>query len=96
MGYVDNWDYWTDPDNEPYQVEEDLGTTDLSFSPGFLLNSRIDVEPVKNLHVNLLHEVCGEAVSSIIHPPEQRSLDPYFINDLGISYSFFPQFHERN
>ena len=22
----------------------------------------------------------------------QRSLDPYFINDLGISYAFFPKF----
>ncbi|GAI12842.1 unnamed protein product, partial [marine sediment metagenome] len=28
--YVDNWDFWSDPENEPYQVVSDLGETDLS------------------------------------------------------------------
>ncbi len=90
-GYVDNWDYWNDPDTEPYQVEEDLGTTDISFSPGFLLNSQIGVEPLKNLRLNLSSRYVGQQfidnTSSV-----QRSLKPYFINDLGISYSFFPEF----
>ncbi len=32
---------------KPYQVEEELGTTDLSFSPGLIFNSQLDVEPLK-------------------------------------------------
>ncbi|MCK4749160.1 MAG: TonB-dependent receptor, partial [Bacteroidales bacterium] len=47
--YVDNWDYWSDPENETYQVLEELGTTDLSFSPEIMFNSKLDVEPVKHL-----------------------------------------------
>lgn len=91
VGYVDNWDYWSDPDNQPYQVEAYLGTTDLSFSPEFLLNNKLAVEPVKNLELSLLSRYVGrqyvDNTSSL-----ERSLDAYFINDLGISYSFFPKF----
>lgn len=91
VGYVDNWDYWNDPATEPYQVEEVLGTTDLSFSPGFLLNSRIGVEPLKNLHINLSSRYVGRQFVDNTSS-EQRSLHPYLINDLGFSYSFFPKF----
>jgi len=90
-GYVDNWDYWSDPDNQPYQLEEVLGTTDLSFSPGLLFNSQLGVEPVANLHVNLLSRYVGKQFIDNTSSDE-RSLDPYFINDLRISYSFFPDF----
>jgi len=91
VGYVDNWDYWSDPANEPYQVEEDLGTTNLSFSPNLLFNSQIDIEPLKSLHLNVLSRYVGrqfiDNTSSL-----DRCLNPYFVNDLRISYSFFPDF----
>ena len=90
-GYVDNWDYWNDPENEPYQVEELLGTTDLSFSPGFMFNSQIGIEPLKNLHMNLLSRYVGKQFVDNTGSDE-RSLNPYFINDLRLSYSFFPDF----
>lgn len=90
-GYVDNWDYWNDPETEPYQIEESLGTTDLSFSPGFLMNSQIDVEPLENLHLNLLSRFVGRQYIDNTSSAD-RSLDPYFISDLRISYSFFPDF----
>jgi len=91
VAYVDNWDYWSDPENEPYQVEENLGTTDLSFSPGLILNSRIAVEPLKNLLLNLSSRYVGQQFVDNTSS-SQRILNPYFINDLGISYSFFPKF----
>ncbi|MCK4747031.1 MAG: TonB-dependent receptor [Bacteroidales bacterium] len=91
VGYVDNWDYWNDPESEPYQLEEDLGTTDLSFSPGMIFNSQIDVEPLKHLHLNLSSRYVGgqfiDNISSL-----DRSLDPYFINDVRISYAIYPKF----
>ncbi|MCP4310923.1 MAG: TonB-dependent receptor, partial [Bacteroidetes bacterium] len=91
MGYVDNSDYWNDPDTEPYQIEEKLGTTDLSFSPGFLFNSQIAVRPVRNLHLNLSSRYVGSQFVDNTSSADRR-LDPYFINDLRISYSFFPEF----
>ena len=90
VGYVDNWDYWDDPESEPYQVAEELGTTDLSFSPGIIAGSQIDAEPLKHLHLNFSSRYVGRQYIDNTSS-EERSLDPYFINDLRISYSFFPQ-----
>jgi iron complex outermembrane receptor protein len=91
VGYVDNWDYWGDPEHEPYQVEEVLGTTDLSFSPGIIFNSRVDAEPLKQLHINLLSRYVGRQYIDNTSS-EQRKLDPYFVNDLRLSYAIYPQF----
>ncbi|MCK5137916.1 MAG: TonB-dependent receptor [Bacteroidales bacterium] len=90
-GYVDNWDYWSDPVNESYQVKEELGTTDLSFSPGIILNSRLDFQPVQHLHVNLVSRYVGKQYIDNTSS-EERILNPYFINDFRISYAFYPQF----
>ena len=90
-GYVDNWDYWSDPENQPYQVVEDLGTTDLAFSPSVIGNSRLDAEPLRRLHLVLDSRYVSrqyiDNTSSL-----SRSLDPYFINDLRISYALLPDF----
>lgn len=93
-GYVDNWDYWSDPENEPYQVEETLGSTDLSFSPEIIANSHIDLEPLKHLHLNLVSSYVGKQYIDNTSS-EDRILDPYFINNLQISYSFYPAFMEE-
>ncbi|HDS06542.1 MAG TPA: TonB-dependent receptor [Bacteroides sp.] len=90
-GYVDNWDYWSDPENEPYQVKEELGTTDLSFSPGIVLNSNLDVHPLKNLHIQLLSRYVGKQYIDNTSS-EERTLDPYFVNDLQLSCAIYPQF----
>lgn len=90
-GKVDNWDYWSDPESEPYQVTEDLGGTDLSFSPSVIMNSLLDVEPVRNLHLNLSTRYVGKQYIDNTSS-EQRKLDPYLVNDLRISYTIYPQF----
>jgi len=90
-GYVDNWDYWSDPANEPYQIEENLGTTDLSFSPSINLNNQFDLQPVKHLHLNLISRFVGKQYIDN-SSSEDRILNPYFINDLRISYAIYPQF----
>ncbi len=93
-GYVDNWDYWSDPDNEPFQVEEALGKTDLSFSPRLIFNSQLDFQPVQNLHFHLISRAVGKQFIDNTSS-EERILDPYFINDVRISYAFSPQFMEE-
>lgn len=89
-GYVDNWDYWSDPQNEPYQVEENLGSTDLSFSPGIILNNQLDFQPFPAMHLQLVSKVVGKQYIDNTSS-EERILDPYFINDLRISYSIYPE-----
>jgi iron complex outermembrane receptor protein len=90
VGYVDNWDYWSDPSSEPYQIEEDLGTSDLSFSPSVIFNNQFDLQPVRHLHLNLTSRFVGKQYIDNTSS-EERILDPYFINDLRISYAIFPQ-----
>jgi len=93
-GYVDNWDYWNDPENEPYQVEEYLGATDLSFSPAVILNNQFNVQPIKNLYLNLSSRYIGKQYIDNTSS-ESRKLDPYFVNDLRIGYEFYPQVPEK-
>jgi iron complex outermembrane receptor protein len=93
-GYVDNWDYWADPDHEPYQVKEELGTTDLSFSPGIVLHSQLEFQPLKELHIHLISRYVGRQYIDNTSS-EARVLDPYFVNDLRLSHTFYPQFLEE-
>ena len=46
---------------------------------------------MKNLLVNLSSRYVGQQFVDNTSS-NQRILNPYFINDLGISYSFFPKF----
>ncbi|HYW94445.1 MAG TPA: TonB-dependent receptor [Bacteroidales bacterium] len=86
VSYVDNWDYWNDPDNELYQYVEDLGTTDIAFSPSVIASSIIGYSLLKNLSVQLQSKYVSrqyiDNTSSM-----SRSLDPYFVNDLRFSYA---------
>ncbi len=93
-GYVDNWDYWSDPGSEPFQVEETLGRTDLSFSPGLIFNNQFEFQPVQNLHLHLISRFVGKQFIDNTSS-EERVLDPYFINDARISYTLYPQFMEE-
>jgi iron complex outermembrane receptor protein len=84
VGYVDDWDTWG-------QVEERLGTRDLSFSPSVIANSLLDIEPLENLHVNLSSRYVGKQFIDNTSS-EDRILDPYFINDVNFSYTLQPGF----
>jgi len=93
-GYVDNWDYWSDPENQPYQVEEKLGTTDLAFSPSVILNNQLDLEPFRRFHLVLDSRYISKQYIDNTSS-ELRILDPYFVNDLRISYAILPTFPEE-
>ncbi len=90
-GYVDNWDYWSAPAIEPYQILEQLGTTDLAFSPAVIINNKLNFEPVKSLQVGLISHYVGKQYIDNTSS-DYRILAPYFINDLALSYAFYPQF----
>jgi len=90
-GYVDNWDYWSDPDNEPYQIEESLGTTDLAFSPPVIFNSQLQFEPLKSLQLGLASHYVGKQYIDNT-ASEKRILAPYLVHDLMLSYAMYPKF----
>ncbi len=85
--YVDNWDYWNDPDNQPLQISNFLGTTDIAFSPSIVANNTIYVKMTKNFSFEFNSQYVGrqfiDNTSSV-----DRSLKPYFTNDFGFRSSF--------
>lgn len=78
--YVDNWD-------EGGQVENKLGTTDLSFSPNVVANNRFTVSPFKNFSVNILTKYVGKQYADNTSSND-RSLDAYLVNNLMLNYTF--------
>ena len=84
VSYVDNWDTWG-------QEKEELGTTDISFSPNVILSSDISVSPVRNLKFSLFSKFVGKQFIDNTSN-DQRSLDPYFVNNLSVYYSIETSF----
>lgn len=84
--YVDNWNYWSDPDNEPVQLEENLGNVDLSFSPSVVGGSFLDFELFENFHAGLTSKfVSRQYIDNT--SSQERSLDPYFLNNILFKYT---------
>jgi iron complex outermembrane receptor protein len=78
--YIDNWDEWPD------QIVNEIGKTDIAFSPSLTTGSIIAWEPVKNLKISLLSKYVGKQFIDNTSS-EDRKLDPYLINDLLARYS---------
>jgi iron complex outermembrane receptor protein len=89
--YVDNWNYWNDPESQPYQYEKELGTTDISYSPEFTFSSEIDIKPVANFNIALVSNyVSRQFIDNTSNM--DRSIEPYLVNNLRFVYSFKTNF----
>ena len=93
---VDNWDYWADPENEPFQIGSELGKTTLGFSPSVIGSSIINFKLHKFLSLEIHSKYVGKQYIDN-SASEMRKLDPYFINDLYLFSGFStPYFSELN
>ncbi len=84
--YVDNWNYWDDPANQPFQYINNIGETDISFSPSIISGSNIQWNAFGNFSVNLISQYVGRQYIDNTSNKE-RSLDPYFVNNLRFNYT---------
>jgi iron complex outermembrane recepter protein len=78
--YVDYWDEWPD------QIVNKLGKTDIAFSPALTGSSILYWAVFKNLNISLYSKYVGKQYIDNTSSDE-RKLDPYFVNDLLISYN---------
>lgn len=83
--FVDNWDYWDDPENEPFQFRYDLGSTDIAFSPAIVAASSIKASPAENLMIGFQSKYVGKQYIDNTASSD-RQLDAWFVNDLRICY----------
>ncbi len=93
-GYVDNWSYWDDPDNEPYQIVEEPGNTTLAFSPSVTGNSRLEITVLKQLEISFLSKYVGSQYIDNTSSGE-RMLSPWFTNDLKLNWNIHTSFAKQ-
>jgi len=86
--YVDNW-------SPPYsQIPENLGNTNLSFSPSVIAGSTISLKASEAFQIRFISKYVSRQYIDNTASVE-RSLDPYFINNLHFEYEFKPKFMKR-
>ena len=66
---------------------QNLGKTDISFSPELIAANAIVFEPIDNLQVALLSKFVGEQFMSNTEANLSK-LDSYFTNDINLSYEW--------
>jgi len=66
-------------------VLQNLGDTNIAFSPNIIVGNAITFLPIKNLQVSFLTKFVGEQYMGNIDS-ENSKLDSYAVNDLSISY----------
>lgn len=64
---------------------QNLGSTNIAFSPNFIAANRLTFVPVKNLQLSFLSKFVSEQYMGNIDA-ESSKLDAYFVNDLNVSY----------
>jgi iron complex outermembrane receptor protein len=71
-------------------VLQNLGNTNIAFSPDIIAANRLTFLPVSNLQLSLLSKFVGEQFMANIDS-EKSKLDSYFVNDLNVSYEIHPK-----
>lgn len=67
-------------------VLQNLGNTDISFSPSVVAGNTISYKPTKSLYLAFLSKFVGEQYMSNIEA-SKSILESFFINDLNITYT---------
>jgi iron complex outermembrane receptor protein len=65
--------------------------TDIAFSPAVISSGILGIHPVKNLSVEFINKYVGRQFLDNTSNRE-RSLNPFFVSDLSINYSFSYKF----
>jgi len=74
--YVDDWDTWS-------QISNELGETDISFSPSIVGGAEVRYQAFKFLHVALTSKYVGKQYIDNTSS-EERILNPWHVNNLRI------------
>jgi len=69
---------------------EDYGTTDIAYSPSFIVGNILIYSPLDNLHVSWLQKFVGKQFMNNIELSAAK-LPDYFVTDLNIAYEIKPK-----
>lgn len=66
---------------------QNLGNTDIAFSPNLIIGNRLTFLPIKDFQISFLSKFVSEQYMGNIDS-EQSKLDAYFVNDLNVNYEW--------
>ncbi len=66
---------------------QNLGNTDIAFSPNIILGNRFTYQPIKTLQVSLFSKYVGQQFMGNIDS-KKSVLDSFFVNDLNLTYQW--------
>ena len=66
---------------------QNLGNTDIAFSPSIILGNRFTYQPIKTLQVSLFSKYVGQQFMGNIDS-KNSVLDAFFVNDLNLTYQW--------
>lgn len=89
-----NWDEVTGWYTDEEYIATPLGTTNIAYSPSVLWTSTIDYEFYPKAHVSLISRFVGKQYFDNTSS-DDRSLKPYFLNDLKAEYEFSYKFLKK-
>lgn len=69
---------------------QQLGDTDIAYSPEIIATSALVFAPFKGFQASLISKYVGEQFMSNVEA-ERSKLDDYFVSDLNLVYSFVPK-----
>ncbi len=71
-------------------VLQNLGDTNIAYSPNIVAGNRLTFMPVNHFQISLYSKFVGEQYMANIDS-EGSKLESYFVNDLNVSYEFKPK-----
>lgn len=71
-------------------VLQNLGDTNIAYSPNIVAGNRLAFMPVKEFQISLYSKFVGEQYMANIDSDGSK-LESYFVNDLNVSYEFRPK-----
>jgi iron complex outermembrane recepter protein len=86
---VRNFREFVDDYDNGGQQENTYAKTDIAFSPNVVAGSQLSYEPFRHLSLALLSKYVGRQYLDNTSS-ESRQLNPYFTNDLRVSYAWHP------
>ncbi|MBZ0243300.1 MAG: TonB-dependent receptor, partial [Bacteroidales bacterium] len=92
--FVDNWNYWDDPEVEPYQYATEMGTTNISFSPDVVAGLQIGVKPFDGMLIDLQTSYVSRQYLDN-SSSKDRSLDPYLVTNARLVYEVPQQLFKK-
>ena len=73
--------------SEEIPMTRELGDVNIAYSPEVIINSRISLTPFTNFGIHLTSKYVGKQNFDNTNS-DDRIIDPYFVNDIRIDYSF--------